>query len=418
MILKSNISLIIKQVFKYFILNGLEALIPFAFLIILTRFLSTDEYGVWALFVSLYSFMMPLIGGRFDDAVRMHYNDLDVADLRKFVISTFVITSVLSLIFSVLVYFFQDYITSLVKIPENWLLTIIITAYLSAIFEVIRAIFQFRQEVKLIMYMVMIKITSILLCTFILLQKDLTYGAPIIGTILGTAIAIIAMFLLYNPIKFLQFKLYFGKKFYKKLARFFFSYLPNGFGVVIIVLTDRLLISHFANIQETGLYSIASLYGAVLTNLVTRAFILAWTPWLFNNLKKTNSDSIKSVKIVSISYYICLPIIGFIIWQLSLLFSDILMPKDFTKAGSYVLLLIIAAVFQSYFLHNQAFLHYLKKPREMSFNMTIVVIANVILSYFGIIYFGVEAVAYATIISYYIGVITSSIMARKFFKEA
>lgn len=415
--IKRNLFFILKQFSKYSILNGIEALVPFAFLIILTRSISPQDYGIWALFVSLYSFVIPLIGGRLDDAIRMYYNDLDLADIRKFIVSSFVITSFLSGILMIITYLFRDPISFLINIPSNWLLAIIIAAYVSAIFEIIRAVLQFRNEVKLIMYMVILKVASILLFTFILLQHDLKYGAPIIGTILGTAVAIGAVFLLYSPLKFLKFRLYFGKKFYKKLLGFFLVYLPSGFGLIVIPLTDRLIISHFANIQETGLYSIASLYGNVVANLITGAFILAWTPWLFNNLNKKTNESIKSIKIISTCYYLCMPIIGIIIWQLSEILSSILVTKDFANADSYVALLITAAVFQSYFLHNQTFLHYLKKSYQMSLSMTIIVISNIILSYLGVIYFGVTGVAYATIFSYILGSIISAILAKYFFNK-
>ena len=80
-------------------------------------------------------------------------------------------------------------------------------------------------------------------------------------------------------------------------------------------------------------------------------------------------------------------------------------------AGSFDLIpwAIAGTVAMGYFYHNQAFLHCKKAVVPMSISSLNCIVLNLILSYFGAIYYGVAGVLAATIVAYFVSALVTGI---------
>ena len=104
--MRSENSLSKKGVFKflaknsvfYTFANGIEAAAPILLAIVLTRLLEPSEYGVWVLFIALVSFLRPIINLSVQDALRMHFYEMNTDERALFLWSSFCLSIVLSLI--------------------------------------------------------------------------------------------------------------------------------------------------------------------------------------------------------------------------------------------------------------------------------------------------------------------------------
>ncbi|MEZ5692066.1 MAG: oligosaccharide flippase family protein [Rickettsiales bacterium] len=412
-----KIKKLLKYTIIYGILNGIEALVPFLFLIILSRFLTTEEYGVWSLFAGLYAVVIPLIGGKLDDAVRMHFNELTNNNLNRFISTALYLITFLSLLLLFIVTNFSSFFSSITKFPERWLWTIIMVAFLYAVSNILRSIYQFKERSGQLATMVVIRVAITLAVTSAFVIAGARYTAAIFGTATGLAGSILISTILFRIYLDINVFSKLDRKFLFLLLRFFIIYLPTAMGAVLIPLTDRLFIAHIEGLSETSFYSIANHFGAIIGLLVSGSFLFAWLPWIFNLLRKNDKESIKTAHIATLLFYIGLPLIGLIIWQVSIFIAPYLMSENFLKASDYIFWLIIAAVIQGYFTYNQGFLHFAKKTNIMSLCSAVAIISNIIFDYIFIIKYGTVGIAYATIVAYGCAAIVSGIMAAYFIRS-
>ena len=280
-----------RQTILYSILHGIEALVPFLFVMLLTRYMTPEEYGIWSLFASLYAFTMPWIGARLDDAVRMHFSDLNRAHLSKFVSTSLFVTTFLALFAGIVVTTFSESFAQITKFPERWLWTIILVAYLYSIFNILRSVYQFQEQLKPLAVALVMQVVMTLVITAIFLEMGSRYVAAIFGTAAGAAAIIAFSIAVLKPFLDINIFTKLDRKFLLLLLKFFVLYLPAALGPVIVIVTDRLFIAHMEGISETGFYAIASMFGSVVTTIIAGGFLFAWLPWVFRRLKQGDTES-------------------------------------------------------------------------------------------------------------------------------
>ena len=384
----------------YGVLHGLEAVVPFLFLVLLTQYLSPSEFGVWSLFASLYAATIPLIGGRLDDAVRMHFGDLGPRRLSRFISSAILLTTFLAILLLLGVISFPAFFAHITQFPERWLWMIIVVAHAYAIFGLLRSIYQFKAQTTPLAITLLLQVSLTLIITAAFLAVGARYTAAIFGTAGGLVGSILISITLFKPSLGIDFAAKVDRQFLRLLLRFFVIYLPAALGPVLIPLTDRLFIGHIEGLNEVGFYSIANYFGAALSTIVAGAFLFAWLPWVFKLLSQNDTKSRHIAYKATVLFYIGLPVIGLIVWQLSLLIAPYLMTDQFIKATDYILWLVLAAVAQGYFFHNQGFLHHAKRTQAMSTCTIVAIVLNIVFDYVLIKQYGTIGIAYATVLAY------------------
>ena len=71
----------------------------------------------------------------------------------------------------------------------------------------------------------------------------------------------------------------------KQALNFGIPLIPHALGQWAISATDRLLITNLINVESTGIYVVGAQIGMII-GIIQEAFNKAWTPWLFERLKK------------------------------------------------------------------------------------------------------------------------------------
>ena len=133
----------------YTLANSIEALSPVVLAVILTRIIQPEEYGIWVLFIALVSFFRPFTNLSAQDALRMHYFEMDDRALSQFVWSSFCLSGICTTVIIAPILFFSDQISVFIGFPEHWLAAIPITACLYASFYFLLAFYQFSSRRRL-----------------------------------------------------------------------------------------------------------------------------------------------------------------------------------------------------------------------------------------------------------------------------
>ena len=391
----------------YAFAQGIEGFVPLLLLPLLTRFLTPTEYGIWVLFVSAFSFMRPLIGLTLQDAVRMRFHELDAHTLSKFVVTSLVISTVLLALTLTVGSIFSPQLAAFAKFPEQWLWSIAVAAYLHGFFYTCLALLQFRGERKRFAAAQLLQTALTLVFSVALVLTGWAWQGVIMARISGLLIAvcIIAKYML-RDISF-EIAPNVSRAYTKELLWFGLRYLPAGLSVVIIPLTHRLLIAHMVSVEEASLFAIGAQFGMALLVIVA-GFIFAWQPWLFKRLATRGAQDRKEITRVSLIFYISLPLLALAISGVATLLAPLLIGERFLLSTSYIFWMTIAAVFEGYYRHNQAFIHFTKRVELMSIASLIALALNAILGYMLIGRYGGIGAAWATALAYAVAALVSA----------
>lgn len=379
----------------YTIANGIEALSPIFLAIILTRLVSPQDYGLWVLFISVVTFLRPIVNLSIQDALKMRFYEMDGDERSRFVLSALFLSSASALLLAVVFWLFGGLLSQLLKFPLEWMISIVFAAYLYACFYFILAFNQFAElRARFIGLQFLQTISGFTIIAFLVYQ-GFNWQGVIVGKIAGLLIACgLGLYWLSDSLKF-KFVLPERREFLR-MIRFGLLYLPAGFGLVAVPLTDRLIVSHLLGLDQNGLYGVAALFGSALY-IVINGFLFAWMPWLFKRLGQSDENYKKEVSAISAGFIVLLPILGVIFYGVAVIAAPVLIGEAFKASFSLIPWAIAGTISMGYFYHNQAFLHFRKAVVGMSVSSLVCIILNAILSYYGALHYGVTGVLAATI---------------------
>jgi len=371
---------------------------------LLTRYLTPAEYGNWVLFVAISSFLLPVLSFSLQDAVRMRFFELKGLSFVQFVLAAMIIGALGAFLGLVAIVVLPDALFSFTPFPAGWLWSTVVVAYLYSIFYMLLSVLQFQERKK--QYLMVQLMQTVLTLSLSLVFVLLDYGwrgvvvARIIGLLLANAWTIRKLI----PELHVSLSHGLGKKPYVDLLRFGLLYLPAGVMPVLVPLTDRLFVAHMVGVAETSFFGIGGVFSQVLWLVVT-GFIYAWQPLIFRSMSSQDRESKRNVGLVSVGYFLVLPVAGVVVWGIALLASEILVGPNFSKAKEYIGWLILAVVAQGYFQFNQTFLHAKQQVKVMSFCSLVAISCNVVFNVYLIRKFGGIGAAWATSMSFAVAAI-------------
>ena len=391
----------------YTFANGIEAISPFLIAIIVTRLLSPSEYGIWVLFIALVTFLRPIVSFSLQDALRMHFYEMDYSHLARFVWSFFCFISIVTFLLLCATTIARDTLSNLLDLPADWLPAIVVMSFFFGIFYFLLAYNQFSQRPSDFITLHVIQTFSSLILISVLILTNWGWTGMVLGKIGGLAIACaLGSYWINRELSIESARL--QKPDLQPLLKFGLLYLPAGMGLVAIPLTDRVIVTHVLGLAENGFYGVASLFGfAVL--VAVNGILHAWMPWLFRRLRK-QSNNMREVWEISAVFLILLPIGGLLANVISVAIAPIVIGDRFESAFPLIPWAIAGSIAMGYFFHWQAFLLHNKAIWEMSISSGLCILNNAILSYFAAINFGLRGVFAATIIAFLLSAMLSAIL--------
>jgi len=382
----------------YAVANSIEALVPFLLAPILTRTLDPTAYGIWVLFITYATFLRPIVGLTSQDAIRMHFYDFDQKQLDQFTHTILFVMFTMAVIVSGLTYLFRDPLASAAKFPSEWLVSVVIAAFLFEVFYTALALQQFHNRRKDFLWTQIIQavLSVTLISAFLLTGWD--WRGVILGRMLGMGVAtIISLRSLGYSLPHL-FRIP-QRSFYRDIASFGVLYWPAGMVIMAVAMTGRVVAAQYLGLEASAMFGVAALFASAFW-IVNYSFVLAWTPWLFRKLKAAPTEGLREVASVSMLYFVLASIAGVVFYYVSLLVAPILLGEAFHRAIPLLRYIMLAIVMQGFFMHNMKFLHFDKSIAVMSALSAVTIALNLWLSILWAPVMGIPGIMLAAAVSF------------------
>lgn len=396
----------LKSLRVYTFTNIIEASVPFFLMPVLTRLLSTFDYGIITNFNAIRTNISPVISMTTPGAVGRAYYDRDNKgfDFHVYVFNALLVNFGLLLIMLVAVTIFNGFIPRIKEMGVFWLFLIPIFVWATATASV---------KVKLWIYQQNPRSNSI----FRILQSLVEFGMSILlvsiffrnwkGRIIGIGITeivfcVIAVYALYkydklNPVL--------NIKYIRDILKFGLPLLPYSFGWMLIWTVDKYFLNYMAGVTVTGVYGVAYAIASCISLLAAPVDTLV-EPILYGKLSNLNDYIAKKIVIACYGYFFLLIMAALLLWLVSPIILWILVDKKFWGARDYILW--IGLGYSAYGMSRllNGFINYSKKTYLISYNTLITGLIAVAANYVLIKLNGAVGAAQATCLAY----ITHSIL--------
>lgn len=382
-----------KSVVWFILCAILQKAISFITVPIFTRLLSSEEYGVYSLYLAWLQILtiftsLYLYYGVSNNALTKFESDRDAY-----------ISSMQGLTLSITIFYFIIYIIA----PSTWseffglspvFLFLMFAELLvgpSLQFWAVKQRFEFRYRLLVVITLAKSIINPVLGIILVYFAKEKDVARVSSSVIVEVLFCVTIMIL-----QFIKGKKIISSKYWKYALGLAIPLLPHYLSSVVLNQADRIMIGYMVGKSEVAFYSIACNIGA-LVQIVTTAIINSFTPWIYQKIKVGDYSNIKStinflcviVAIVSFGLMLCSP-------ELVLIFGS----HEY-MSSVYVIPPVAASVFFM-FLYNVLAIpqFYFEQTRFLAISSIVAAIMNIILNFIFIKLYGFIAAGYTTLICY------------------
>lgn len=368
--------------------------ISFLLLPILTKYLSTEDYGTLAVYNATTRFVVIFISLGTSHVLFVKLFEVQLNQFKEYFRSSLIIASLsafLLLLIAVLITLFTD---SFFGLPSWLFIAIPIVALFSFLFDVLVSLKMFQRKLieyaslSISKFLVEIVISLVLVVLFAFDWLGRFYGL-LIGLFIGLGIGVYYL----KKEDLLSGKHLIDKS--KELVGLGLPLIFLNLGIMVINLSDRFFIESMEGISETGIYSIGAAIGGVQL-LFVNASISVFRPKIYESFKE--QESTKKIQGLNLSLLVAV----FLFLNLfSYLFFEDFINERYWAAQNYVLSISAGFVFWGIFNFYVSFFMYQNLNRLTAIVSVLGVLLNLILNYFLIFEYSTIGAAYATAITYF-----------------
>lgn len=395
-IIKGNRKLLF-SIGTYTLVNVINQAIPFLLLPLLTHYLTTKDYGILTNLQSMLTLIVPLIGINLPSAITRQYVKPEV-NLKNYLVSSLRAIFVSFVLITLASSVFAEFLSEKTYIPVEIIYFLSFYALFDTLIESLLSLLRMEDKPT---YYGALRIARTLLDIGLSLSLILVYKYDWFGRFLGIYTACIFLGI-YALIYFYKKEFFKGK--YTKTDRSHFlkfglTLIPHSMSGVVIMYSDKIIITEMIGIEENGIYSVAFTIGMVIS-LIQNSFNQAWVPWLFKKLQKGVFEDKR--KLVKITYLYMVGILGLvlILWLLAPIVYMFL-GKDFSGGLSFVAIIGLGFAFNGMYKMMVNYIFFAEKNHIISFIAIFITALNIVLNIIFIKAFGLIGSAYATTLTFF-----------------
>ena len=338
-----------------------SAAVPFFLLPILTRYLSPAEYGELAMFNILIAALPAFIGLSVHGAAvrRFFEQKTSLTLLARFNGNCFIIF-ILTVIFSLgLALIVDNFIAHFLLIKKEWIYLAILVASFNFVFNFRLGQWQVRDKVKVYGLFQMFNAFSIfVLCIAFIVGLDMGAEGRVYSLLITSFImASVTFWLLYKD-KLLSFQYYRNDTVYA--LNYGIPLIRHVVGGFLLLSIDRLVINKELGLEMTGIYMVAVSLGAIL-NVIFNSINKAYTPWLFNQLRKDDQNAKINIVKGTYFYFFFLMILGGASFFAAPPLLKLIVGERFYQAANVLPIILLGQIFLGMYFMVTNYIFYIKK---------------------------------------------------------
>ena len=383
----------VKAAIWYTICNFLNKGIALLSTPIFTRILTEEQYGTFAIFQSWYSILiiftsLNMFMGGYTKGLLLYKDDRD-----RFTSSLLSLTTFITLFFFCIYVINIDFWTPIFELSPILMIAMFVELLVMPALEfwMARERFDYKYR-KVVLVSIFLNIFCIGLSVITILNTDYKIEARVLSDVFIKLLFAGILFILI----FMKGKKIFSKEYWKYALKFNMPLIPHFLSNYVLGQSDRLMIGKMVGKAEAAYYSVTSTVSNVLVLLVT-AINNSLAPYIYKTINDNRTESIKN-KITPI-----IILIGALSIMVMTFAPEVILifAGDSYMDAIYVIPPITASV---YFIFIYSLFsnieYYYQKTGSIAIATTFSAILNIVLNYFGIIWFGYYAAGYTTLICY------------------
>ena len=389
-----------KASITYVVANFSRAIIPFILIPILTRYLSQEEYGQIGMFQAFFSVIsaMMLMGTPILGARKLYDENFDEHALSKFNGSGVHLVGISAIFFMCIFHLFGSYIVEYFSLPIKWIYFSVLLSISLFIFHLRLSNWQFRHEPLKYGFLSLFQALCILVLSLVFIVVfSLGVEGWIYAQLLAGLVVLITAYISLLHDKLISIR-FWNKLYLKEYLSYSLPLLPHIVGVVLLSFFDRIILNQKMGLSNVGIYVVAvqvSMILAILFDAINKAY----TPWLFENLKKR--DELDKILLVKNTYIYFLIIIAGTVFYVTIVpfFVFLLAGETYQEAGKIAILLCIGQLFHGMYLAVTNYIFFTKKTSFLSLGTVSSVVIHLCLLLLLIELYGLIGAAIAFVFS-------------------
>lgn len=394
----ANLSSFLSDSIIYTLLNLFNKVIPFILLPILIRTVSTADFGMYSLFITIESVLVPIISFNIYAALSRHYY-IEGIPLKSY-LSTITIAQIILISgFIGLIYFLPENFKYLIGLSSQLLTLVVITAGTMSIINLTSTLFRLQR--KPLKYGIYSVIQSILLLSITILFAlwQPTFEMLVTGRVTFFLIFLIGTLGMLKYCNLLTFT--FDKIWFLRILKFSLPTVLYSISAFLFLSSDRFLIKFFLGNEALAYYA-AIFQIASIISILGMSLNAAWMPWLFENLKKQEEKI--NIFIVKLSYGLMLGflIVGVVFCLLYSFIAKIILPEQYHTHLSIAYPLIMGYVFEGVYLIVSPYIFYKEKTKYNGLIGVFIAFFNIMLNIILIPQIGIQGAAYSTFFTWFL----------------
>lgn len=390
----------------YIIQRGLQ----FIGMPIYTRIMSTEEYGVYSVFLSWFNLLcvfssLSIYNGTFNKAMVKYEEDRD-----SYISSIQSLTLLVGLGVSAMIMLFHDAIQSVTGFSMKLLLLMCVhlTLYPSLQYWSQKQRFLFEYK-KLVFVTLVNSVASLLLgIVFVLISTDRS-SALITATVVTQAIINIVLFCSLGN----RGKTFYQKEYWTWSLVSSIPLIPHYLAEILLGHADRLMINQMCGASQAGIYNIVYQISMFMT-IIRTGINGSFTPWLYYSLKQRKYVEIrrvtKMITLLMATMTVMIMLIGPEILK-------VVAPSSYYEAVIDIPAIMIGCFFIFVYVLFLNVEIYYEQNQFVALASIVAALVNVVLNFIFIKKYGYLVAGYTTMLSYLLMAIMHYVFLRRISKQ-
>lgn len=391
----------------YTVGNILVKGINFLTIPLFSRLLSTEEFGVYNVFLSYDAILFVVIGFALHSSIRSA-NITFRGKIDEYTSSITLVYLLNALILIAAVLLFGGFLSRLLSFERAILLLLILfstgTAILTLYNERISLDYSYKQYlvVTLINSVGNVVLSLVLILTAFRSRRDL-------GRIVGSAVTAVGLMIFLLSRLYHKARPHCCREYWRFGLRYSLPIVPHGISQVLLAQFDRIMIRDMVGDSAAGIYSLAGNLKLILT-VITASVSTTWTTWFYGEMDKAGPTVIRKRAVQLCGLFTILTVgVMALAPELILLLGGVQY-----DAGKYVAIPMALDGF-ILFLYNIIVVgeYYTQKTVYIMLGTMTAAVLNLTLNYLFILRYGFIAAAYTTLFAYVCYLILHLIISRR-----
>lgn len=373
----------------------LNAGFNFLLAILLTNYLSKEDFGNYSIYRASIFTLWPFIGLSTHYFLQVEYHKQDLEKFQTLVSSSTFLNFTFFFITQLIGFLFLEQISQFLGIDPFWILTIPFIALLLSFVRIGLVLMQVKKQLNLFLLIAIFQIAlNIIITYYLVILSGENWEGRAYGLLMSNLVASGLVMLVLRAQKLIRFEINFPQL--STAFKFGLAAIMLDICLVLIGFSDKLMIKKYVSTEALGIYAVALQLAAVI-GVIDSAFTQALYPKIYEWLSK---GKFKEVRMLSIKYIVGLGAFAFVYSLIAPLIYSFFVSSNFQESYALMRWIILALCFLSIYKILVSRIYFYDNARKLIYPSIIIIFINLLLHYFLVPRFGVIGAIITNITSY------------------